>query len=252
MPDEEMPLDEAKERVVIDQEPEVEVEVDLPPDPPENKVAVPQPVAAYVPPKAPERPLSEMIPEERAIAIELKQMAFRLKIAEHFFRAKCFTSDIQNPEQAFIKIQAGAEMGMTPMRAMKGLCIIKGQVTVYGVETSRRLREHGWSLAYTDESAEGVTVTIKKGDEEYSYVVKRKDEKVLEKSQAMGFAPKQKMRWFGLAQLLKFNVPEVLNGLTLAEEIDDLPSIPELVGAGKIDAGLDRKARLRANKSQNE
>lgn len=250
MPDEEMPLDEAQKVVVIDQEPPAEP--DLPPDPPENKVAAPQPIQGYVPPKAPERPLSEMIPEERAIAIELKQMAFRLKIAEHFFRAKCFTSDIQNPEQAFIKIQAGAEMGMTPMRAMKGLCIIKGQVTVYGVETSRRLREHGWKLAYKDESPEGVTVTITKGDEEYEYKVARKEEKVLEKSQAMSFAPKQKMRWFGLAQLLKFNVPEVLNGFTISEEIDDLPSIVEMVDAGKIETGLNKKAQLKAKQSQNE
>ncbi len=171
----------------------------------------------------------------------------RIAMANRFFQAGCFTSDVHNAEQAFVKIQAGAEMGMPPMRSMKGLYIVNGQVTIYGIECSRRLRENGFQLFYEKENKDGLVVRAvnKETGEEYEYPVVKSEEKPLEKSRAMSFAPKQKMRWYGLAQLLKFYVPHILGGLNMKEEIEDMPSIEVMANEAGIEQTKDRKEALR-------
>jgi len=238
----------------------VEVGNHMPPTPPAitnspaREEAAPFPLPAYSQPKAASvaavEPKGLMSAEEKELDLELKRMAMRLKIAQHFFAAGCFTQDVKNAEQAFVKIQAGAEMGMSPMRSMKGLYIVNGQVTVYGVESARRLKEHGWRLEYVDESENGVTVTISKPQEHYQYIVVKDAEHTLKNSKAMGFAPKQKMRWFGLSQLIKFYVPEVLGGYPIKEELDDIPPIEQLAEAGAIEVGKSKKEKLKAKQNE--
>lgn len=189
-------------------------------------------------------------PEGRQILIDERVVKGRIAMANRLFAAGCFTSDVHNAEQAFVKIQAGAEMGMSPMRAMNGLYIVNGKVTVWGQETSRRLKEHGWDLFYEDETDDGLTVKIanKTTKEEHKEVVK-KTEKQLEKSKAMGFAPKNKMRWYGLAQLIRFKVPDVLNGHDITENIIDMPPIEEQAREAGIEQTLDKKEQLRKLKA---
>lgn len=190
------------------------------------------------------------MPEGRALLLQERVMKQRLAMANKFFLAGCFTSDVHNAEQAFVKIQAGAEMGMEAMRAMNGLYIVNGKVTVWGQETSRRLKEHGWDLFYVNETDEGVTVKIIKDGVEYEETVK-KNEKQLERSKAMGFAPKNKMRFYGLAQLIKFHVPQVLNGHEITENVIDMPPIEEQSREAGIEQTLDRKQELRDKKLAN-
>jgi hypothetical protein len=187
------------------------------------------------------------MPEGRALLLQERVMKQRLAMANKFFLAGCFTSDVHNAEQAFVKIQAGAEMGMEAMRAMNGLYIVNGKVTVWGQETSRRLKEHGWDLFYEDETEEGLTVKITKGKIVHQENVKAK-EKQLEKSRAMGFAPKNKMRWYGLAQLIRFKVPDVLNGHEITENVIDMPPIEVQAREAGIDQVLDKKQQMRDEK----
>lgn len=196
---------------------------------------------------AAENELMMSTPEGRAIIMEERLIKGRIAMANRFFQAGCFTADVHNAEQAFVKIQAGAEMGMGPMRSMKGLYIVNGQVTVYGVECSRRLRENGFELFYEKENKDGVVVRVenKETGEKHEYPVIKSEEKPLEKSRAMGFAPKQKMRWYGLAQLIKFYVPHILGGLAMKEEIEDMPSIEVMASEAGIDQVKDRKQQLR-------
>lgn len=189
-------------------------------------------------------------PEGRQLLLQERIFKQRLAMAQKFFLAGCFTSDVHNAEQAFVKIQAGAEMGMEPMRAMNGLYMVNGKVTIWGQETSRRLKDHGWDLEYVNETDDGVTVKItnKKTGITHQEVVKR-GETQLKNSKAMGFAPKNKMRWYGLAQLVRFKAPEVLNGLDVTENIIDMPPIEEQVAAATLDQGLAKKEEMRKNRN---
>lgn len=189
-------------------------------------------------------------PEGRQILLNERLVKGRIAMANKLFAAGCFTTDVHNAEQAFVKIQAGYEMGMTEMRAMNGLYIVNGKVTVWGQETSRRLKEHGWELFYENESDDGVTVKIKnsKTGKEYKETV-NKNEKQLANSRAMGFAPKNKMRFYGLAQLIKFHAPEVLNGHEITENVIDMPPIEDQAREAGIEQTLDKKEQLRKLKT---
>lgn len=155
-----------------------------------------------------------------------------LLMANRFYKADCFTSDIRNPFQAYVKIQAGIEMGLAPMEAMQSLYIVNGKVTLWGSALSKRLRENGWKIIYKDEADKNgnpikCTVTIKKDDEEYEEVADI-NEKVLQNSKAMKFAPKDKLRWHALGRLVRFQVPEILGGKVqyLKEEAEDFKEEP--------------------------
>lgn len=152
-----------------------------------------------------------------------------MKVAQQFHKAGCFMGDVKNPEQAFVKIQAGAEMGMPPMEAMNSLYIVNGKITIWGSAMSKKLREAGWKISFDDKvdaqgKPTGCTVTIKKDDEELSETATAQQLVAL-KSRAFSFAPKEKLRWHAIAQLVKFHVPEVLGGVVMymKEEIEDLP-----------------------------
>ena len=152
-----------------------------------------------------------------------------MKVAQQFHKAGCFGGDVKNAEQAFVKIQAGIEMGMPPMEAMNSLYIVNGKITIWGSAMTKKIREAGWSLGFEDEVDQAgnpvaCTVTIKKGDEDYSEK-STKQQLVALKSRAFQFAPKEKLRWHAIAQLIKFQVPEVLGGVVMymKEELEDLP-----------------------------
>ena len=84
-------------------------------------------------------------------------------MAETFIQSRALPKGIQNAAQAIMVMQAGYEMGMKPLQAMQGLTIINGVITVFGKETIRRLREHGWDIEYQEKDNE-CTATVTKGD----------------------------------------------------------------------------------------
>jgi len=146
----------------------------------------------------------------------------QLAVATHFFNAKCFGGGVQNPEQLFVLIQAGAEMNMGPMEAVNSLYIVNGKITIYGMAMTKRLREAGWKITYDESKPNETTATIIKGDEQYSYTATAKD---LINSRAYKLAPKDKLKWHAISRLIRFYVPEITGGTIsyIKEEIEDLP-----------------------------
>lgn len=153
------------------------------------------------------------------------QLEQALRIADKFHKAGCFGVDVKNPEQAFVKIQAGAEMGMPPMEAMNSLYIVNGKVTIYGQALSKKLKEHGWNIEYQDCDSEKATVVITKNGKTHEETATKEDLLKLN-SRAVKFAPKDKLKWHALSRLVRFNVPEVLSGSIsyVKEEFEDVPA----------------------------
>jgi len=140
-----------------------------------------------------------------------------LTIAEQFFKAGCFTSDVKNTQQAYVKIQAGAEMGLAPMEAMSDLVLMKGNVTFWGKGLVKRFRKFGWQIQYTDESDNGVTATVTNKDEAYSETATKKEVQA-----GFGYKadPKAKMRYHALARIARQYIPEILGSISyIAEEV---------------------------------
>ena len=158
------------------------------------------------------------------------QLEQALRVATQFYKAGCFGKDVQSPEQAFVKIQAGAEMGLAPMESMNSLYIVNGKITMWGMALSKRLREYGWSIEYLESSNSIAKVKITKGKESYEYTA-TPDE--MKNSNAYKFAPKDKLKWHALSRLVRFNVPEILGPISYtAEEAEDVIDAEVVVKAG--------------------
>lgn len=165
------------------------------------------------------------------------------KVAADLIAGGASSADADTPEKLLVKLQAGFELGMTPVQAQNSLYIVNGRVTLWGSALIARLRKFGWSVAFQDESAESSTIVVRKGDEmladtfnyqdavDSGYTQSSRGEKV---GWRKGQNRKLKLRYGAAAQLAKTYLPEVLGSAVGVAEIDqDAPAINGGVGIGQ-------------------
>jgi hypothetical protein len=160
-------------------------------------------------------------------------------LSKDFFDSKVVPSAYQNVLQVLFGIQAGYEMGMQPVEALQSITFVNGNMSVWGKAVPRRLREHGWSLAF-EEGGEGrdqfCKATIIKGDQIYEDTIKFADaeDSGYTKNNNGGLKPgwqpglnrKLKLRYDVLDVLCKTYVPEVFGGTAgTAEVLQDVDFI---------------------------
>lgn len=171
---------------------------------------------------------------ESFVLTDANSFEYRFRYAEKFFKAGCFGSDCKNPEQVFVKIQAGAEMGMEPMESMGSLYIINGKITMWGMALAKRLRDHGWIISYPVSTAKEATVEITKGAQKHSYTATYEEVAKLG-GHALAKAPVDKLKWHALSRLVRFYVPEVLGAINYTkEEMDDVAEVSVVQVVGPI------------------
>ena len=140
------------------------------------------------------------------------------------------SADAKSPEQLIVKLQAGFELGMTPVESLNSLYIVSGRVTIWGAALIKRLRLAGWSVQYKDESQEQCTISVAKGDEfiEDTFYYKDAQDSGYTSGQnglKIGWKPGQnrklKLRYGAASQLIKTYLPEVLGLIAGIKEIDE-------------------------------
>lgn len=132
------------------------------------------------------------------------------------------------PEEIFAALVMGAELGFQPMQSLNSIVLIQGSATLKAstMLSLARAKVKDLSVEIREGDSEVVT-TIKRGND--SYTATWNDHKAA----AMGLLgkdnyKKQKMtmyRWRGISEALKIMCPDVLMGLNMAEELEDLPPI---------------------------
>ena len=147
------------------------------------------------------------------------QLKNELEVAGLMVSSGAFPKQIKNSAQAWVMIKAGEEIGLSPMQSVKGLSIINGVVSVWGSTMISILTKRGYVIDYLKEDQSQVLVTVSKGEQYFEYLVKDNDP-ALKNSKAMGINKKNKMRYHGVRQILKFRLPHFL-GSVAPEEKDD-------------------------------
>lgn len=167
-------------------------------------------------------------------------------MAETFAASGAFPST-DNTAKIIVKLQAGREMGMTPIESVKSFYFVNGQITIFGAATTRRLREHGWIIEFKDET-DKCTATIKRGKEKYSDTLTfeeaeksgwTKTQHGLKPGWLPGINRKLKLRYGAASLLIKTYVPEVLGSAVDISEVamDAMPVAdaykPQIVGGSE-------------------
>lgn len=202
--------------------------------------------------------LSEM--QTPLMAEKAAEMNMQVKMAKQLIASKAFPNI--TPEQAFVLLQAGKEMGMQPMESLKKLYIVNGAVGFHGSGLVEQITKAGAFVDYLDETDNSVTVVVTYNGKEYIEKVTDKDQ-TLQKSKAMTFAKKTKMRYHGIRLILNTRLPHLAGSVsvwdaddyeaaanrqkpdfvdTLAERINQCQNMAELEALHKEEKGRITKS----------
>jgi len=157
-------------------------------------------------------------------------------IAKDFLASDALPTSLKNENQVLVAIQAGMEMGMRPYESVKSLYFVNGQLNIWGSALVRRLREHGWRIKYSNETDDGVTATVSKGDEEYieTYTYQEAEASGYTKDSygkdkvgwKKGTNRRLKLRYGVLSLIIKTYLPDVLGSASNIVEVEE-DYIPE-------------------------
>lgn len=162
------------------------------------------------------------------------------------------SADAKTPEQLLVKLQAGFELGLTPIESLNSLYVVNGRVTIWGSALIKRLRTFGWSVQYKDETPEKCTIVVSKDDdfiEDTFYFKDAQDsgytsgQNGLKIGWKLGQNRKLKMRYGAASQLIKTYLPEVLGTIAGIKEVDE--------DAPQIESIESKKAKLLESLNEN-
>lgn len=163
-----------------------------------------------------------------------------MKMAEDMVKSNALPKG-DNAYTVVMKMQAGREMGLKPIESIKSFYIVNGVLSIYGDAVIRRIREHGWTLSYT-EAQDTCTATIKKGDEEFSETLTFQDAQKsgwtgnpLKPGWVDGINRRRKLRYGAMSTLVKTYVPEVLGAAAdIAEVAEDTTPLYQKAQEGTV------------------
>ena len=157
-------------------------------------------------------------------------------MAEVFKASGAFPAE-DNAAKLLVKMQAGREMGMTPIESVKSFYFVKGTINIFGAAAQRRLREHGWNIKYKDEPNKCTAEIFNEKGEKYT------DSLTFEEAEKSGWTKgtyglkpgwmeganrKLKLRYGVISLLIKTYVPEVLgSAVDIAEVAMDAAPVYE-------------------------
>lgn len=191
---------------------------------------VTQPQAAQPAPQPPAQ-RSMTIRDTEATSFLDPNVYIQLKaLAADFVKSKAIPSVWATPEQVLVGLQTGAEMGMKPMESMNSLYPVNGAINVWGKATTRRLKEHGWTIKYSNESQESCTATVSKGKEKYTETYTFQEAvdsgytgplNNLKIGWRPGMNRRKKLRYGVLSLIISTEIPEVLGSAMGIVEVSD-------------------------------
>lgn len=154
-----------------------------------------------------------------------------LRFAEVLANSTIIPKDFQgNPGNILVAIQWGMELGLKPMQAMQSIAVINGRPSLWGDAVIGLVRGSA-VCEYIKETDDGHTATIRvkrRGeDEEHVRTFSVDDAKAAGLAGKQGpwtSYPKRMRQMRARAFALRDVFPDVLRGMAIAEEVQDMPA----------------------------
>lgn len=199
------------------------------------------------------RPAFSLTPTSIQEAMEFAQMLSKSNLVPKDYQG--------NPSNCIIAMQWGMEIGLQPLQAMQSIAVINGRPSIWGDAMLALVRGSG--------VLESISETLEEGDTVAVCTVKRRAEQPatrrfsLEDAKKAGLTgkqgpwtqyPKRMLQLRARAFALRDVFPDVLRGVHIAEEAQDLPR--ETRDMGPVDEvkpeapKLDHKPASRADKAR--
>ena len=196
--------------------------------------------------------MSETAPQSQAIAprpagadVPIGEQGVQLRTLEDAVRfAKWAVASKLVPEgdtesAVFIKLQAGAELGFPPMRALAALCVVNGRLSLMGEALLAKIRQSKVAQVYVFNDGEGDARrgvfrferldTGEKGEVAFSVADAKKAGLWNKKTKTGGDTPwvtfpDDMLIWKAVARGARRYFSDITLGLGVAEDVRDLPA----------------------------
>ena len=162
-----------------------------------------------------------------------------------------------NPSNCIIAMQWGLEIGLQPLQAMQSIAVINGRPAIWGDAMLALVRGSGQlEYIHEDPTDDGCTVRLKrKGEPEAERTFTKEDAKKAGLSGKQGpwtQYPKRMMQLRARAFALRDVFPDVLRGVFIAEEAQDMPAEKHMGTADEVQPSVQRldKPTSRADKAR--
>jgi hypothetical protein len=170
---------------------------------------------------------------------QLNLWDFSVKLSKSQMVPKTF---FQKPEDVFVTVLYGKELGMSPIVSLNSLCVIQGQVTLkVNTMTGIILKNHPKAVIdiKQDESHKEVVITFKRDPSDPAPYVATWN---MEKAKALGLAgkanyqsqPLTMLRARALSEGYRIKFGDTLLGFYSSEEMEDLPPLRNETPAGQL------------------
>ncbi len=163
----------------------------------------------------------------------LEMMEKALKFSEIMAQADIIPTHYRGkPANVFIAVQSALRMNLDPMQIMQNTFVISGKlgmVTAFAISLANQSGLFDSGIRYRIEgSGENLKVTaytnLKKSGAEISYTITMREAKAegWTKNAKYQSLPELMLRYRAATLLIRTHVPEVLNGMHMVEEIEDV------------------------------
>lgn len=164
-----------------------------------------------------------------------------------------------NPYQVMTIIEAGREVGIPPLQALRSISIINGRV-VMSVQLQLALaRAKGVRVVALTETEGACDVTLKRGEETVSTRYTLEDARkagLIRNGSSWEKYPRQMLRWRAIGDALRIIAPDATAGFLSPEEAESIPPIDAEVSYEALpepspEPAPERPARRRENGNRN-
>jgi len=156
-----------------------------------------------------------------------------MKVATLISKSALAPKDFQNkPENTFIAMQMGAELGLSPMQAIQNIAVINGRPCLWGDSLLGVAQAHP-TFEYIQENVEGsgdhmtaVCSVKRKGYPEHEFKFSVEDAKqanLWKKAGPWTQYPKRMLQMRARAFAIRNTFADALRGLQVVEEVQDYP-----------------------------
>ncbi|OOY20857.1 hypothetical protein BMI86_10140 [Thioclava sp. DLFJ5-1] len=188
-----------------------------------------------------------------------KSLDEALKVADYLANSSIVPKDFQGkPGNILVAIQWGTELGLAPLQAMQSIAVINGRPSLWGDTVLGLCRASG-ALEYMneelDEESMTATCTVKrKGDPSEvvsTFSMADADKAGLSRKDGPWKTyPKRMLQMRARGFALRDTFPDVLRGLYVAEEAQDMPVMRDVTPAGDAPSKPKPKSKSAATKSK--
>lgn len=171
--------------------------------------------------------------------IELRTFEDAYRFAAAVSKSGLAPKGLETPEKILIALQAGLELGFSPMRALSAVAVVNGRPSLMGEAALAKIRQSGVCKV-------GPTITTRGQGDAMAGVVRFQRDGMTEpievvfsvadakraglwgKSGPWSQYPSTMLEWRAVARAAKLYFSDVLLGLALAEEVQDYPTTPRV------------------------